>query len=335
MALREPVVLIADDDPHSIELIYNALIEEPIELTVANDGKGTLTAASTGQPDIILLDVLMEGIDGFEICRLLKADEATREIPIVFMTALTEISARVQAFRLGGVDYIVKPFEPEELVARVRTHLSLRSMTKSLKEQNARLERQVAERLAAEAARDVLTREIMARTEELRQANEQLSRELKERERAEAARAALQDQLLSAHQQRLRELSTPLIPISDRIMVMPLIGSMDVERARQVMESALDGAAQRRAECVILDVTGLRDINAEVADLLVRAGQGLRLLGARVIITGIRPEVARALVELGTSLDTIVTRATLQDGVAHAMQVSGGTSASPFGAHTN
>lgn len=335
MAREESVVLIADDDPHSIELIYNALNGEPIELTVANDGKGTLTAASAGQPDIILLDVMMEGIDGFEVCRLLKADEATRDIPVIFMTSLTDVSARVQAFRLGGVDYIVKPFESEELVARVRTQLSLRSMTKSLKGQNGRLERQIAERIAAEAARDVLTRQIMDRTEELRQANERLSLELVERERAERARAALQEELLTAHQQRLRELSTPLIPISDTVMVMPLIGAMDRERAQQVMESALEGASQRRTEFVILDVTGMRELDAGVADLLVRAGHGLRLLGARVIITGIRPEVARALVELGASLDTIVTKATLQDGVAHAMRVSGGKHGVAFRARTN
>jgi DNA-binding response OmpR family regulator/anti-anti-sigma regulatory factor len=335
MASREPMVLIADDDPHSIELIYGALSGEPIELAVANDGRGTVLAACSGQPDIILLDVLMEGIDGFEICRLLKSDEATRDIPVVFMTSLTDVSARVQAFRLGGVDYIVKPFEPEELVARVRTQLALRAMTKHLKDQNSRLERQIHERVTAEAARDTVTRELMDRTEELRRANEQLSLELRERERAESARAALQQELLATHQQRLRELSTPLMPISDRIMIMPLIGSMDMERAQQVLESALQGAAQRRAEFVILDVTGMKDIDSGVADMLVRAGVGLRLLGARVIITGIRPEVARALVELGASLDTIVTRATLQDGVAHAMQVSGGKIGAPARTRSN
>jgi DNA-binding response OmpR family regulator len=322
---REPVVLIADDDPHCIEILYSALSSEPIEITVANDGEGTLRAVRSGQPDLILLDVRMEGIDGFEICRLLKAEQATREIPIIFMTSLTELSFRVQAFRLGGVDYIAKPFEPAELVARVRTQLALRSMTKSLREQNAHLERQIAERLAVEAAREELTRELVARTEELCRANERLSCELTEREHAEAARAMLQDQLLNAHQQRLRELSTPLIPISEKIMVMPLIGSMDVARAQQVIESALEGAARRRAAFVILDVTGIKDIDAHVAGLLLRAGQGLRLLGASVVITGIRPEVARTLVELGVSLDTVVIKANLQDGIAYALQVAGET----------
>ncbi len=327
---REPVVLIADDDPHSVELIYNALSGESIELAVANDARGTLTAARSGQPDIILLDVLMEGIDGFEICRRLKADVATRDILVLFMSSCTDVSARVQAFRLGGVDYILKPFEPEELIGRVRTQLSLQSMTKSLKEKNAHLERQMGERLETEAAREALTRELLDRTEELRRANELLSSELLERERAEAARAALQDQLLVAQEHRLRELSTPFIPISEKVMIMPLIGAMDVERAQQVMECALEGASQRRAEFVILDVTGLKGIDAGVADLLVRASQGLRLLGARVIITGIRPEVARALGKIDVSLDAIVTKATLQDGVAHAMHVSGGTFGVPF-----
>jgi DNA-binding response OmpR family regulator len=329
-APREPVVLIADDDPHSIELLHGALSGEPIEIAVANDGKGTLQAARGGQPDLILLDVMMEGIDGFEICRLLKADAATQDIPVIFMTALTELSARVRAFRVGGVDYIAKPFEPEELVARVRTQLSLRSMTKSLMRQNAHLGQQIKERLAAETARAELTRELLDRTEELRRANEQLSRELSERERAEAARTALQDELLAAHKQRLREMSTPLIPITEKIMVMPLIGSVDVERAQQILESAFSGAAQRRAEFVILDVTGIKGIDARIADLLVRAGQGLRLLGARVIITGIRSEVASALVALGVSLDTVVTKATLQDGVAYALPVSRGRLGAPL-----
>jgi DNA-binding response OmpR family regulator/anti-anti-sigma regulatory factor len=321
-APREPVVLVADDDPYSIKLVHSALSGEPIELAVANDGRGTLQAARSGQPDLILLDVLMEGIDGFEICRLLKEDPATRDIPVIFMTSLTEVSARVRAFRVGGVDYIAKPFEPEELVARVRTQLSLQSMTSSLKRQNAHLEQQISERLAAESARAELTRALVDRTEELRLANEQLSRELSERERAEAARAALQDELLAAHKQRLRELSTPLIPITEKVMVMPLIGAVDVERAEQVLESAFKGVAQRRAEFVLLDVTGIKGMDGRIADLLARAGQGLRLLGARLIITGIRSEMACALVELGVSLDAVVTKATLQDGVAYALSVS-------------
>jgi CheY-like chemotaxis protein len=258
----------------------------------------------------------MEGLDGFEICRQLKADPLTREIPVVFMTSLTEASARTKAFRVGGFDYIVKPFEPEEIVARVRTQLALRSMTKSLREQNARLEQQIQERLAAEAAREHLT-------EQLRQVNEQLSCELKERERAEAARSALQAQLLASHQQLRRELSTPLIPITDKIMIMPLIGTMSADRARQVIETALDGAAQRRAAFVILDVTGIKDSDAQIAGLLVRAGRALSLLGARVIVTGIGPEMARMLVDFNAPLDTMVTKTALQDGVAHVLHVSG------------
>ncbi len=324
MTQRESVVLIVDDDPHNIEVLHSCLSGEPIEITVANDGEGALEAAIREPPDLILLDVLMEGVDGFEICRRLKADRLTRDIPVVFMTSLTEVRARVQAFQLGCVDYICKPFEPEELVARVRTQLSMRDMMRSLKEQNARLEEQIHERLAAEAVREALTRQLFDRTEELRRTNERLTGELRERERAEAARVELQEQLLAAQQQRVRELSTPLIPITDRIMVMPLVGTMSDERAQQVMESALAGVAQRAAEFVILDVTGVKDIDASVAGMLVRAGEALRLLGSRVIITGVQPEMARALVEFGATLGAIVTKATLQDGVAYAVRVSGG-----------
>jgi DNA-binding response OmpR family regulator/anti-anti-sigma regulatory factor len=322
----KPVVLIADDDPHSIEVLYATLSEEPIELTVVNDGDGAIEAARRGAPDLILLDVMMEGMNGFDICRVLKADTATRDTPVIFMTSVNEMSARVQAFRLGGVDYITKPFEPEELLARVRTHLSLRSMTKTLAEKNARLERQLGELLAAEAAHEQLNHKLVLRTDELREANLRLEHELKERERAESARTALQDELLRAQQQRLRELSTPLIPITDRVVVMPLIGTVDVERAQHMMESALRGASARRAAFVILDVTGIKDLDARVASLLVQTGEALSLLGAQVAITGIQPDAARILVELGVSLGSVVTLGTLQDGVAFALRGSGGGS---------
>jgi anti-anti-sigma factor len=121
----------------------------------------------------------------------------------------------------------------------------------------------------------------------------------------------------------LAELSTPLIPITDEIMVMPLIGTMDAERAQQVLETALHGAQARRAGIVIIDITGVRIVDSSVAATLRRAASALRMLGAEVVITGIRWAVAETLVELDLDFAGTVTRGTLQSGIAYARQRTG------------
>ncbi|WP_437753378.1 AAA family ATPase [Sorangium sp. So ce1389] len=161
--------------------------------------------------------------------------------------------------------------------------------------------------------------EVGRRTAELREANERLARELVERERAEATRAALQQEILRVKDARLAEMSTPLIPISDHIMVMPLVGTVDAPRALQVMETALQGVQARGAGVVILDITGVKLIDTEVASLLLRTADALRLLGARTVLTGISPRVAQTLVAMGLDLGRMVTKQTLQSGIAYAM----------------
>lgn len=116
----------------------------------------------------------------------------------------------------------------------------------------------------------------------------------------------------------LLALSTPLIPISDRVLVMPLIGSVDSRRAEQVLGTLLQGVSERGAHSVILDVTGVTVIDTQVADTLMRAARAVGLLGANVIMTGIRPEVAQTLITLGVDLTGIVTCATLQSGITRA-----------------
>jgi DNA-binding response OmpR family regulator/anti-anti-sigma regulatory factor len=298
-------LLIVEDDPVSIKMLDRALTGEAFEAVFANDGEMGLSFARSEQPDLILLDVALPGIDGFEVCRRLKADPATREVPVIFMTAFDAPQHRVKAFQAGGVDYISKPFEEAELLARIWTQVSLRRLTRALRAQNASLENEIQERVAAEAQREQL--------------REQLDRELGERLRAEVARAALQEQIIAAQRERLAELSTPLIPITERIVVMPLIGTMDAERASEVQESALRGASARRAAFVILDITGMRSADGSVAEMLVRTGDALRLLGARAVVTGVSPDVARMLVEQQVSLGSLVTKATLQDGIAYAL----------------
>ncbi|WP_437475777.1 PAS domain-containing protein [Sorangium sp. So ce1014] len=138
--------------------------------------------------------------------------------------------------------------------------------------------------------------------------------------RAEAERAALQEQIIAAQQEALRELSTPLIPLADGVLAMPLIGTVDGARAGQIMETLLDGISRQRAHTALLDITGVRAVDALVADALTRTARAAQMLGARVVLTGIRPEVARALIELGADLSGIVTLGTLQSGIAHALR---------------
>ncbi|WP_197041167.1 PAS domain-containing protein [Chondromyces apiculatus] len=144
-------------------------------------------------------------------------------------------------------------------------------------------------------------------------------RDLTDQRRNEEERDALREQALAAHQRAIRELSTPLIPLADGLVVMPLLGTIDSSRAKQIMETLLDGVAAQRARIAILDVTGIKHVDTAVANALVKTAQAANLLGTEVVLTGIAPDVARILVELGVDLGTLKTRGTLQSAVAYAM----------------
>ena len=148
----------------------------------------------------------------------------------------------------------------------------------------------------------------------------QLRRELTVRTEAERERTALTEQILLAQEERIVELSAPLLPIADDVVLMPLIGGLDAARAARILEAATGGASRWRARVVILDITGVTSADAEVAAGLLRAAQALRLLGAEAVITGVRAEVAGALVELGADLGGLVTKGTLKAGIAYAMR---------------
>lgn len=146
-------------------------------------------------------------------------------------------------------------------------------------------------------------------------------RDLTAQRRAEEAlrQSVQQQEQIRAQTVRLAELSTPVIPISDDILVVPLIGSIDRARAQLVMETILDGVARTRARTAILDVTGVKGIDTQAADALLGVARAVRLLGAEVIVTGIRPEVAETLVVLGADMSSLVSKGTLESGIAHAM----------------
>jgi anti-anti-sigma regulatory factor len=137
---------------------------------------------------------------------------------------------------------------------------------------------------------------------------------------AAVAQTLIQEQIIATQQNTLAELSTPLIPLADGLLVMPLIGTIDSKRAQQIIESLLTGVAEARAKTVIIDITGVAVVDTQVANTLLRAAQAVKLLGANVMLTGIRPEVAQTLVSLGLDLGGIATRGTLQSGVAEAFK---------------
>jgi anti-anti-sigma regulatory factor len=146
------------------------------------------------------------------------------------------------------------------------------------------------------------------------------ARDVTERKRAEEERRALQAEVIAAKDTALRELATPIVPIADGVIAMPLIGAIDPVRAQQILEALLAGIAAHRLRVAILDVTGVKVVDAEIASALVRAAKAARLLGARVVLTGIGPQVAQTLVELQADLGGIITYGTLQAGIAYALR---------------
>ena len=150
--MPRPTILIVDDNPLNLAVVVDHLEDHDYHVAVAQGGEEALARAALIQPDLILLDVMMPGIDGFETCRRLKSNATTRAIPVIFMTALTDIHDKVAAFAAGGVDYVSKPFQIEELVARVQTHLALRASELRLAAQNVALQQEIRARRVVEAA---------------------------------------------------------------------------------------------------------------------------------------------------------------------------------------
>ncbi|MDJ0691229.1 MAG: diguanylate cyclase [Xenococcaceae cyanobacterium MO_188.B32] len=149
---KQELILIVDDNPTNIQVLSDLLKEYGFKVLVAKDGESCLHRLEKIRPDLILLDVLMPGIDGFETCRRLKASPATKEIPVIFMTALADPVDKLKGLTIGAVDYITKPLQHEEAIARVNIHLQLRNLNKQLEEQNATLQQEIRSRKLAESA---------------------------------------------------------------------------------------------------------------------------------------------------------------------------------------
>ena len=145
-------ILIVDDTPANIAILAEFLEDFGFDVIVAQNGKEGLQRAQFAHPDLILLDVMMPEIDGLETCRLLKTIEETADIPVIFMTALSDTKDKVAGFEVGGVDYIVKPFQIQEVFVRIKLHLALRTAQKQVQSQNIQLQKEVEVRQQTEQA---------------------------------------------------------------------------------------------------------------------------------------------------------------------------------------
>ncbi|MDB6073366.1 MAG: two component, sigma54 specific, transcriptional regulator, Fis family protein [Verrucomicrobiaceae bacterium] len=147
-------ILITDDTPASLSLLVSVLEPQGYEILTASNGKDALALAAKAKPDLVLLDVMMPGHDGFAVCRMLKMEEATKDTPVIFITSRNETQSVLNGFRMGAVDYIAKPFQAEEVVTRVATHLKISRLTHELQQRNTELEAEMSKRREAEHARE-------------------------------------------------------------------------------------------------------------------------------------------------------------------------------------
>jgi serine phosphatase RsbU (regulator of sigma subunit) len=150
--------LVVDDTPANLRLLTRILQEQGYQVRPVPDGSLALAAAQAKLPDLVLLDIRMPEMDGFEVCEKLKSDPGTRDVPIIFISALDAVEDKVQAFRVGGVDYITKPFQAEEVIARVENHLNLRRLQAQLEIANTKMAQELA--LAGEVQSSFMPKDI-------------------------------------------------------------------------------------------------------------------------------------------------------------------------------
>ena len=177
------LILIVDDIASNLKVLFTYLANAGFEVLVAQDGESAIEKAAYALPDLILLDIVMPRIDGFEVCRQLQAKASTKDIPVIFMSALHEVVNKVKGFQLGAVDYLTKPIDQEEVLVRIKTHITLQKMRQNLAEQNQKLRKEIFRRKQVEGelnnskqllqqAKTGLEQKVVERTAELARAKE-------------------------------------------------------------------------------------------------------------------------------------------------------------------
>ncbi|NUN64920.1 PleD family two-component system response regulator [Pseudanabaena biceps] len=193
---KDEYILVIDDTPPNLHLLIAMLTRRGYATRGVSDGLVALSEIPTNIPDLVLLDINMPSIDGFEVCQQLKANELTREIPVIFISARDEVIDKVQAFEMGGVDYITKPFQIAEVLARIENQLTLQRLKRKLQEQNEQLKQEINQRIIAETM--------------LQEANEKLGRLVNIDGLTQLANRRCFDQYLEQEWQRLAREQMPL-----------------------------------------------------------------------------------------------------------------------------
>jgi sigma-B regulation protein RsbU (phosphoserine phosphatase) len=153
-----PRILMVDDNPQNLQVLHETLKGRGYSLLAAKSGDAALSIAARANPQLILLDIMMPGIDGYEVCRRLKEDPARRDTPVIFLSALSDTKDKVRGLDLGAVDFITKPFQPEEVIARVNTHLTIHRLRREVEEKKQELERELES--VAQEQRSLLPKEL-------------------------------------------------------------------------------------------------------------------------------------------------------------------------------
>jgi len=183
------IILVVDNNPGNLRLLENILSENGYKVRPAISGKLALISIQSTLPDLILLDVRMPEIDGYSVCQTIKANDATQDIPVIFISALDEPINKIKAFEVGGVDYITKPFEAEEVLLRVKTQIDIKNMQKKLANQNKQLLSEIAEKKLTEHQLNKIRQEleirVKERTKDLEIVNMNLQAEIQQRKNAQ------------------------------------------------------------------------------------------------------------------------------------------------------
>ena len=279
-----PRILLVDDSATNLKYLTDAIRGNGYTTLVATDGESALEQVQYMAPHLILLDVMMPGMDGFETCRQLKANSATQAIPIIFMTALSESVDRIKGLSLGAVDYITKPFQPEEVIARVNLHLQLSQLNQALAVKNAALEDKIAQKEVIEAEltslNENLERHVQARTKQLSSSLQQLQ---------ETQLRLIQSEKMSALGQLVAgvgsEISNPVCVISGNLdciqdYVAGLIELLAMHRAEhpEVSKAIAQKAADIELDYIIDDMPKLLASMRQGTERILEISTSLRTL---------------------------------------------------------